>query len=205
MDEQLARIAQKIKTWRTEESLSLQQLGDRCGVSPSTIHKIENGQSVPTIAVVLKLARGLGRRAGELVEDGPAPVEASVTRRAERNKVETSTGTAIEWLAQGLPQSDLNVWRLTLPASFDSTKDSVPMLHGDVVLLVEEGEVIATIGDREFKLGDGDSLHFKASTPYCWRNSAGVPARAILIGRSGPEVRERRRLSEPSALIQGAA
>jgi transcriptional regulator with XRE-family HTH domain len=36
-------------------------------VSASTIHKIENLQTVPTIAVLLKVAHGLGRKSSELL------------------------------------------------------------------------------------------------------------------------------------------
>ena len=65
MDKDLKRIAARVRTWRNEARLTLQQLGDRSGVSASTIYKIENLQTVPTIAVLLKLARGLGHKPSE--------------------------------------------------------------------------------------------------------------------------------------------
>ena len=191
MEKQLARIAQKIKTWRTDAGLSLQQLGERCHVSPSTIHKIENNASVPTIAVVLKLAEGLGRSPGELVEDGPRPVEASLTREAERSQVTTAGGTRIDWVAQGLADPELDVWRVAHPVGFDSETDHVPDIGAEVAMIVEEGELIASIGDREFKLLRGDCLHFKASSPYRWRNIGSETARVLLVGKSASSSHQR--------------
>jgi transcriptional regulator with XRE-family HTH domain len=53
MEESVNRVAGRIKLWRSEANLSLQELANRSAVSPSTIHKIEHCQTVPTISVVL--------------------------------------------------------------------------------------------------------------------------------------------------------
>jgi len=42
LEDELKNIAERIRRWRNESGLTLQQLGDRSGVSASTIHKIEN-------------------------------------------------------------------------------------------------------------------------------------------------------------------
>lgn len=62
-------MARQLKACRTRDGLTLQQLASRCGVAASTIHKIEAQQMVPTVSVLLKIARGLGRRPEELVRD----------------------------------------------------------------------------------------------------------------------------------------
>ena len=70
MDDDLKRIASRIREWRDAAGLTLQKLGDRAGVSASTIHKIENLQTIPTIAVLLKIANGLNRRPSESPRTG---------------------------------------------------------------------------------------------------------------------------------------
>ena len=40
VDDDLRQIAARIRNWRDEAGLTLQQLGDRACVSASTIHKI---------------------------------------------------------------------------------------------------------------------------------------------------------------------
>ena len=62
-------MAHQIHICRTDERLTLQRLAQRSGVAASTIHKIEAQQRVPTISVLFKIARGLGRRPAELIRD----------------------------------------------------------------------------------------------------------------------------------------
>lgn len=66
----LTDMAMQVRSCRARDGLTLQQLATRCGVAASTIHKVESQQMVPTVAILLKIARGLGCRPEELVRDG---------------------------------------------------------------------------------------------------------------------------------------
>jgi len=68
MEAALARVASRVREWRDESGYTLQQLADLSGVAASTIQKVETRQMVPTIAVLLKIAHGLGRRPSEFVQ-----------------------------------------------------------------------------------------------------------------------------------------
>ena len=112
MDEDLKRIAARIRRWRDEADLTLQQLGDRSGVSASTIHKIENLQTIPTIAVLLKIANGLNRRPSELLSDSDAEKQIAVLRRNDRQNLKMGTDTQLEHLVGMIPRNRLDVWRV---------------------------------------------------------------------------------------------
>lgn len=58
-----------VRTCRNGDGLTLQQLAARSHVAASTIHKIEAQQMIPTISVLLKIAKGLERRPKELIRD----------------------------------------------------------------------------------------------------------------------------------------
>ena len=83
-------LASQLRACRARDGLTLQQLATRCGIAASTIHKIESQQMVPTLSVLLKIARGLGRRPEELVRDrwsddfGSAAVAIDAARQATR-------------------------------------------------------------------------------------------------------------------------
>jgi transcriptional regulator with XRE-family HTH domain len=85
----LSDMAKQIRGCRMEEGLTLQQLSTRSGVAASTIHKVESGQMVPTVAILLKIARGLGRRPDELVRD-----QATLENAAELAASEPSEGAS---------------------------------------------------------------------------------------------------------------
>lgn len=60
-------LASVVKAYRMDRELTLQELSDRCGVSVSTLHRIERGFPVHelTLARITKRLRGLrvpGRR-----------------------------------------------------------------------------------------------------------------------------------------------
>jgi transcriptional regulator with XRE-family HTH domain len=196
--EQVDRIAHRIKTWRNAAGMSLQVLANRSDVSPSTIHKIENGQTVPTIAVLLKLAEGLGRRPTELLEDADGESGAIHTKAGTSAHLVTTRGLEIEWLIGEALAPELEIWRITHPESFSFGGERVKHLSGDVVLMVEEGELEVRIANDSFVLGAGDTIHFKGTQPHSWRNTSDGPTTALLLGnvqaggRSGLVARMRR-------------
>src|SRR5437763_14043472 len=70
-------IGPRLRDLRLQQSLSLQQLAERAGVSAAAIHKIERNGMVPTITTLLKLADAFDRPVGYFVDeeaDGAGPV-----------------------------------------------------------------------------------------------------------------------------------
>ncbi|MFO0691837.1 MAG: XRE family transcriptional regulator [Myxococcota bacterium] len=182
MDDDLKRIAARIRTWRNDARLTLQQLGDRSGVSASTIHKIENLQTVPTIAVLLKVAHGLGRRPSELLAEIEAGDQVALLRRDDRPRSQLVDGGEIEHLIGMIPRSQLDVWRIRLePGIGVGMPGSEPwQFHGEVALLVEEGSLEAMIGEETYTVVRGDSLHFDPSVPHRWFASSDKPAMVLV-------------------------
>ena len=62
IDGELARITARIRRWREQAGLTLQELAKRSGLATSTVQKVETGQMIPSVAVLLKLSHGLGSR-----------------------------------------------------------------------------------------------------------------------------------------------
>ena len=84
-------IGPKVRALRDMRGLSLQQLSDRSDVSPAAIHKVEQGNMVPTITTLLKLAAALDRPVSYFVdEEEVSSSHMVVTRSKERKAVYTS-------------------------------------------------------------------------------------------------------------------
>lgn len=182
MDDDLKRIAARIRTWRNDARLTLQQLGDRSAVSASTIHKIENLQTVPTIAVLLKVANGLGRRPSELLAEIEVGDQVAILRRDERPRAQLGDGGELEHLIAAIPRGQLDLWRVRLePGIGVGMPGSEPwQFRGEVALLVEEGNVEVTVGGESFEIGRGDSMHFDPSLPHRWVAGGGKPAMLLV-------------------------
>ena len=78
LDTELDKISDRIRFWREERGLSRQELAELSGVAASTVHKVETRQMTPSIAVVLKLAHGLGRRPAEIMAEGVADLHCTM-------------------------------------------------------------------------------------------------------------------------------
>ncbi len=55
-------IMRQIVEARIAEGLSQQELAAKCGMKPSNLCRLENGNGNPSIATLNKIAQGLGKR-----------------------------------------------------------------------------------------------------------------------------------------------
>jgi transcriptional regulator with XRE-family HTH domain len=68
---ELMRFADNLRAVRKREGVSQLDLGYACGVHPSVIARIEAGNREPRLATIVKLARGLGVPASDLMSGLP--------------------------------------------------------------------------------------------------------------------------------------
>lgn len=183
MDRHLVQIAERIRRWRVDAGFTLQQLADRSGVAASTVHKIEKNQTVPTITVLLKIATALNRRADELLVEESPENAAALHRKEERLFLGTDGRSHIEQLALGIADSTIDVFRVYhQPGMGSGEKRGRLQYKGEVIVLIETGELTFEIGDESFTIETGDSLHFKTSVPHCWKNTGKLQSTSLFFG-----------------------
>ena len=169
IDSEIARISARIRRWREDAGLTLQQLAKRSGLATSTVQKVETGQMIPSVAVLLKLSHGLGRRPTELISEGDTDLDVSWTRATERVRTGDEKRMIVERLSGELLQPSLEMWRIRLQP--DASSGSAPIRYdGEELVVCEEGQLVLTVGGDEYALEAGDSLHFKAHLPHSWCN-----------------------------------
>jgi len=164
-----------------EAGLSLQEVANRSGVSPSTIHKIEHRHTVPTIAVVLRLVDGLGRQASELFDEAEREQAATCVRKCERLAAKGTTGAYLETLAGERDFRSMGIWRMVQPAGTDIGCEPSRSDQGEIILYLEEGELRVDVDGLEYDLAAGDSLHFDSAYRYSWQNTGAQPAVALVL------------------------
>lgn len=55
-------LVRSIVEARLAQGLSQQELADRCGMKPSNLCRLENGNGNPSVATLNKIAHGLGKK-----------------------------------------------------------------------------------------------------------------------------------------------
>ncbi len=173
-----------MRRFRTDDGLTLQDLGERAGVSASTIHKIENGQTIPTISVLLKVASGLRRPPAELFEGAAPQAAARRVRADDAISFDVRKGTRVDRITGGIPRARIDLWRVIHEPGGGAGDERPLSYDGELVILVEHGTLEVEVGEERFELEAGDTLHFDTSQPHRWRNAGGAPTSALFFGTS---------------------
>ncbi len=171
-----AGLGDRIRRLRLARDLTLKQVGDRAGVSPTHLSEIERGKTSPTVGALIRIARALGEDASRLVDAGTRPAVV-VARRSER-VLSLSGGASLRSLSGPIRPADLTVAELELPAGEESPWRAE---HGEAFLLVLQGTVDLSLGESHRVLGEGDAIHFSATTPHTVRNSGSSRARVLWV------------------------
>lgn len=200
MNEELERVARRLRIWRDEADLTLQQLAERSGVATSTIQKIETRQMVPTIAVLLKIAAGLGKNVGEFVAREDATYQVHHGTPATHRVFGDDEHIRVERLGGDLQSPALEVWRVHCAGSDRTFRPGIHH-HGEIMVLCESGVMTVEIEGKSHELAPGDTLHFKADLEHGWYNHPDVEVSFLLIGQLAPILRAT--LGEPTPATPG--
>ncbi len=175
------KIGEKLARARESMGLTLQQIAGLSGVAPSTIQKVEAGTMTPSIAVMMKIARGLRKKVGFFLDEEDGNTDVSLDRKRDRaSPALQEKGFSVHGLSTDLGAPEMDGFVLTLPPGANSGRE--PLHHrGDELVYCVRGRVTFTINGEDYKLGPGDSLHFKSDLPHSWKNSGRSSAELILV------------------------
>ncbi len=177
---ELRRVAERVRRWREEGQLTLQELARRSGVAASTIQKVETQQMTPTVGVLIKIAHGLDRATTELLREPTHELRVVHLPAEARHPVGLRSRMIVERLTGDVSEPSLEVWRVVHEPGSGSGNDAVRW-DGEALVLCESGEVDYRIGDETYSLRAGDSLHYKTTIPHSWINNGTGPAQLLLV------------------------
>ncbi len=182
VDRIVSSIGPRLRELRLQHSLSLQQLAERAGVSAAAIHKIERNGMVPTITTLLKLAEAFDRPVGYFVDEeaeGAGPVAFTP---ADRRNVVPGSPPGVEALAISGSYARFNVDGAVTTVAPGAGSGAVLTQHqGEELVTVLEGTLGFDVDGTAYRLGPGDSLHFRTDRPHRWENTDLEPVRAVWI------------------------
>ena len=65
------RFGHEVRRRREAQDMTLEELSERCGLTPNYIGTVENGKRDPSLSTILALAQGIGMPAGEFFRGVP--------------------------------------------------------------------------------------------------------------------------------------
>lgn len=185
-DEPGETLGARLRFLRKQKALSIADLAAASGVPASTVSKIENGLLNPSLVHAINLASALEANLGFLVDR-------SRTRHARYAVVRAGQRGRREFPEMAMLLEDLNIGfvpgllesrigRLSPDAHSGLERMSHP---GEELVHVLSGSVTYDIDGIEYRLGEGDTLHFKCDLPHRWANDGGREATLLWVFSDG--------------------
>lgn len=172
------RVADNLRALRKQRDLSLDDLSQRSGVSRATLSQIETCKTNPTIAILWKIAAGLGVPFAGLL--GEERVEAvRVLRRADQQVLRSADGKLESrplMPAGASPQVEFYELRLA-PRAVSVSEPHARGTCESVVVLT--GVLRLHVGEGVWDLAAGDAAWFEADVPHTYENPGRVEARYL--------------------------
>ena len=164
-------VGERLKLIRQDTGLTLAEVGQRTGVSISTLSKIERGEVSPSFDIVIRLCEGLDIAIEQFVTPGP---KLGVTGR----KTQTPRGAAVpfstdqyRYLAHSAEISrkamvPLEMWvTARAPTDFEHWSEH----PGEEFVYVIEGQIeIHTDQYAPFRIGAGESAYFDSGMKHIY-------------------------------------
>lgn len=165
-------IGPKVRALRQERGLSLQQLAHASDISAASVHKVERGDMVPTVTTLLKIAAALETPVRHFVEDGGDDAPLATRARGLESEPTTAGATTISGPSERYRSSAV-VTRLEPNAQRKGQRRP-----GEALVLVVHGHLAVRVGDEDYMLAAGDSLHFHTHVRHSWSNPGSGVAQA---------------------------
>jgi transcriptional regulator with XRE-family HTH domain len=183
-DEYEVKVGKKIKQFRIEQGLSLQELAEKTGFTSALLSQVENHMISPPLGTLIKISRGLDIPIG-LFFDDQRKTPFTIVRAGERkitSRVTSKTGVkygySYESLAYDKQGRHMEPFLVTLEEA--TIKQDQEFRHeGEEFIFVLEGKVEIQLGEHTNILEPGDSIYFDSTIPHCVQCTDEGPAKIL--------------------------
>ena len=162
-------VASRIRSWRKDKKLSLDELSRRASVSKGMLVEIEKGAANPSIAILCKLAAALGVSVADIVNVSSEPLVHLIEETAIPVLWQGEQGGSAKLLAgtAGPDMIELWCWEMYPGERFHSSghpAGTVELLH------VNDGELTLTVGETVTTITAGASAVAKTESAHSYGN-----------------------------------
>jgi transcriptional regulator with XRE-family HTH domain len=163
-------VRRRLRSLRTTLGLSLDELGARTNLSPSTISRVETGKRTISLDILLPLAAGLQVGLDVLLD---VSTDDDVVIRPTPSQI----GGRTTWMLSRPGGS-----KVAVKMRIEPTRNEVQQrVHpGHDWLFVLSGRILLSLGDREITVDTGEAAEFATMTPHAFA-AVDRPAELLMI------------------------
>jgi transcriptional regulator with XRE-family HTH domain len=168
-----AEIGKRIKAFRTQKRITLEELATQAGFTKGYLSKVEKSKKSPPVSTLGIIARALGVTISALLGEEAPRTSLCLVRTNERPLIArdgTAFGYSYEAMAYRYPNKIMEPFILTLPVK--PKKRTFYQHEGEEILFVIQGTMKFLHGSEEYIVHEGDCIYFDSSLPH-WGESIG--------------------------------
>lgn len=183
MRQNLIRLGASIKRYRQNKDLTLTSLAEMTDLTAGLLSRIENFRTIPSLPVLLKIAKALEVTPAELLSGIGEMASRSweLVKKNDRKIVEreNSKGFVYEMLLD-LESSGCNLQCLILNIEPNAVREKVKT-DGDEFILILEGNLVFLLGEDKINLDEGDILFFDGNIEHVPLNHSNKTAVLLAV------------------------
>lgn len=169
-------LGKRLLRLRRDRKLTLKHVANETGLTPEHLSKIEKGEVIPPVAVVLQLSKAIGIDSSVLLREEKRRAEESSDRDYQRRTEAYSYRT----LTPEARHRHLKAFKVFIDPLSDH--EGVSYRHaGEEFIYVLTGKIEVKVGENENILGPGESIHFNSSVVHKLRNLSGEKAELLVV------------------------
>lgn len=179
-------FALKIKEIRERRNMTIEELAEKSKVSLDVLKAMEDGEIIPSLTPLTKMARALGVRLGTFLDDMPqlGPV---VVRGGKPDHVLYFSGrenvtdaSNLEFHSLGAGKVDRNIDPFIIDVDSKEENYELSSHEGEEFIYVLNGTIEVEYGKEKYTVESGDSIFYDSVVPH-HLHSDGKPAKILAV------------------------
>ncbi len=179
-------IGKRIRSFRLQRAMSLQELATRSHLSKSLLSKIENGKVSSPVSTLFVIAKALNTKVTYFFSTQDENLPIILVRKNERqqfHRADARFGYTYEALGYKRQEKLMEPFILYMN---QNTAKNVTFSHpGEEILFMLEGTWEFKHGDQKLILRKGDCIYFDANIPHSGKPIGKKPVKAFMVICSG--------------------
>lgn len=170
-------IGENLKRLRTANSLTQQELADRCELTKGYISQLERDLTSPSIATLTDILECLGTDLGGFFNEA---IDSKIVFKEEDVFVkEYEENYLINWIVPNAQKNKMEPIMVEL-GSNAKTKEDEPH-EGEEFGYVLVGTIMLYYGNQAYKVKKGESFYIKTNKSHYIENTSKNPAKVIWV------------------------
>ena len=175
----LSDLGQRIRRLRHQRHLTLQQLGEATGLSPSMLSLVERGRTSPSIGSLVAVSSALRVPLKALFDDGLPGRQTYIVRIDDQAVLSPMPGVSrTTAIADSVRHIEISVNKWQAGVATEPRPAHHPGFEYGLVL---EGHLTVEVEGSRFVLAPGDLAFYDSTSPHSLHNDGTEDVRAVWV------------------------